>query len=286
MNDELSVINIIDGFLDDGKVFVAFVNVILLSTLLISQSLVNVTLYNIFSWITVVIMAIDVILMIVDVLSGFWEGSVFGSIRSIVINIVLVVLSVWITNKTVQYTEVQLPLLYVIAIGITVFWILSLILSTITQFKIGVLIENIRLLAVFAIAIVGMYGLLGANFGASVQSFFDKASSASLYILGGVVLLDIVLCVIDFIAGLREGLGFGDIITLVLNLIVFGAAVLGYLFAEQLSAHFSSSIGIDLNLSPEGASVFVAFIVYVAVDLLLAIPINLISKTGDLIDSR
>ena len=122
MDDEnISFVDIIDCFIDDARVLVIYINVILMMLLFVSADLSNTTFFNIMAWITVVITAIDVLLTIIDVIGGFANGNIGGGIISSIINAVIISIAVTIAAKFVDLTGVQLSQLGLIAVGATVF---------------------------------------------------------------------------------------------------------------------------------------------------------------------
>ena len=137
-DDEVSAINIIDGLIDDARVLLVFLNVILIFALCISSSLINTRLFNIFAWITVIIASIDLLLTIIDVISGFWGENLVGSLVALVINTAITAVSVWALIKTLNYTNIQYK----------------------RNLKRGVLMENLGALILGIIDILVALGLL------------------------------------------------------------------------------------------------------------------------------
>ena len=162
-----------------------------------------------------------------------------------------------------------------------------MIFSTITQWSAEVLFENIRLVLIFAIVIMGMYNLLNVNIGGKVFDWIGKISSVLTYIIGGIVIVDAVLCIVDFFKGLSGGINGWDIVTLVLNIIIFTSLVLGVINAEKLFDLFLNIF--NLNSVAETYSfsnkLLIGFMAYAAVDLVLAVPINLLSNIADIAEN-
>lgn len=287
-DDEVSAINIIDGLIDDARVLLVFLNVILIFALCISSSLINTRLFNIFAWITVIIASIDLLLTIIDVISGFWGENLVGSIVALVINTAITAVSVWALIKTLNYINIQLSLIYKISIGATIFCVLSLVVSTITQFNLEAFIENIRLILIFSILIVGMYNILQLNFNGTVSSVFAEIGNYLIYIICGIIVFDIILCIIDLVKGIADSFDIGDLIMLLLNLIIFATLAVGTFFADKLVTFLGDRIALNnvlINYS-FSTKLFVGFILYVLIDLAISVPLNLISNIADVISGE
>lgn len=286
MDDEnVSIINIIDGIVDDARVFVIYLNVILMTSLFISVDLTNTSFFYIMSWITIVITALDVLLTVIDVVGAFIDGDFGEGFFSSVINVAIISISIIVALKFIDLTGVQLSHISLISVGATVFCLLSLIFSTIIHWS--VLFENIRLVLIFCIVIVGMYNLFGANIGGQVSDYFVKIGSVMSYIIGGIIVIDFVLCLVDLFKGVIDDFNGWDILTIVLNVIIFASLVLGVIFAEDLFDLFLDifnlkNITITISFSNR---LLIGFILYIAVDLLLAVLINLLSNIGDIVEN-
>ncbi|HCT16358.1 MAG TPA: hypothetical protein DIW36_02970 [Ruminococcaceae bacterium] len=281
-DDDVSVVDIVDTFLDDIRVLLTYLNVILVLVLCAFPSSVNFEVFNIFAWITFAVAIFDVILTVLYIIAGFFTDNIGGSIASLISNVIEVGVSIWFTTIILNLFELQLPLIFEIAIAVTIFCIMSLLISTITRFGFASFIENIRLILIFAILVVGMYNIFQLDISAPITQAFNKLWDILVYFIAGILIVDVILCIVDLIIGEKN---FGDFVTQLLNIIVFVALVAGTYFAEEIFAAFSDIVGIGdviVNWS-FNTKLFVGFSAYVITDLTLAVPINLVSNIVDLV---
>lgn len=281
-DDEVSIMNIIDDFIDDIKVLIVFLAFILFPFYFAFNELVNVTFLNIISWIIIALAVMDLVMTIVDIVIGFLDENFGGSIISIVVNLIFIGLSIWFAFVIISFFSERLSLLYSITIGVIIFNILSLIIAAITL-DITTILESVRLILIFAIVIVGLYNILAFNINQQITEFFGLLYDILIYFIFGILLFDIVLCIIDFVKGLHDGLNIGDFIAIILNIIIFCTLILCTIFSNGIFVLIFKNIEIIKNFTFT-IKLFIGFVLYVIVDLSLAVIVNFISKIVDLVN--
>ena len=115
-----------------------------------------------------------------------------------------------------------------------------------------------------------------------ISEILDLVYEIAPWLAGGVLLVDLVLCIVDFFMGVYKGIDAGDVFSWVVNVVIYLSLIAGCVFAESL---LSGLFGISRSLT-FADKLGVAFEVYCVVDLLLAVPINLFSNIYEIVEEN
>ncbi len=279
---DVSIIEIIDGVIDDIRSLFVVLSTILLARIFSGVSNTDTWVYKVVSWAVIIVTGLDIILFIMDFLSGFFENPL-GSIGTLVINAIFLIGGALLTILLLKKTTIKIELLYQIMLGATIFNIISLIWSTVSNvFNFGDLVECIRLLLMVVVILAYSHSIFSIAGNNLIAQILDLVYEAAPWLVGGVVLIDLVLCIVDFFMGVYKGIDAGDIFSLVVNVVIYLSLIVSYIFAESL---LSGLFGISRSLTFVD-KLGVAFAVYCVVDLLLAVPINLFSNIYELVEEN
>lgn len=279
---DVSIIEIIDGVIDDIRSLFVVLSTILLARIFSGVSNTDTWVYKVVSWAVIIVTGLDIILFIMDFLSGFFENPL-GSIGTLVINAIFLIGGALLTILLLKKTTIKIELLYQIMLGATIFNIISLIWSTVSNvFNFGDLVECIRLLLMVVVILAYSHSIFSISGNNLIAQILDLVYEAAPWLVGGVVLIDLVLCIVDFFMGVYKGIDVGDIFSLVVNVVIYLSLIVSYIFAESL---LSGLFGISRSLTFVD-KLGVAFAVYCVVDLLLAVPINLFSNIYELVEEN
>ena len=279
---DVSPIEIIDVVIDDVRSFFVVLSTILLARVFSGVANTDIWVYKVVSWAVIIVTGVDIILFIMDFLSGFFEN-LWGSIGTLVINAIILIGSALLTMRLLKQTSIKMELLYQIMLGATIFNVMSLIWSTITNvFNFGDLVECIRLLLMVVVILAYSHSIFSIKGNTLISEILDLVYEIAPWLAGGVLLVDLVLCIVDFFMGVYKGIDAGDIFSWVVNVVIYLSLIAGCIFAESL---LSGLFGISRSLTFVD-KLGVAFAVYCVVDLLLAVPINLFSNIYEIVEEN
>ncbi|MBR6728307.1 MAG: hypothetical protein IKM08_08960 [Clostridia bacterium] len=277
------VFNLIDGLVDDIKVFCTMMMVIA-STVLLSGSIDEID--NHFAMLAFLVMfglvLIDFALYLINLLISFFKNGAVSSIISFVFNVIPVVASFIALAVLEQFLTISdESSVYIL---LTLYAFILLLMSVFDAFSFGNeeeedyedddgiveafwgIFEIVRVIAIVVVLFLFYAYKLGFSFAT------PSVLTGVTVTVGIIVAVDVVLCVVDFIAS--DDRNFWDYFTLVLNAILFISLIFSCFFGEAFSEILMAE-----NFVLDGfAEKFVfGFIVYAFLDVLMAIPINMLS---------
>lgn len=284
-------LNVIDGLLDDIKILLTIILTIAGVAFISGIEAVNEAyLVNYVGLILFVLILIDLLLYLLNLLYSIFANGILSTLGSLIINLIPFVITFFVlvllqtSCPTLGNFEAAPFVLYSL-----VLIAFSLFTSSSSDeededdedaedwggaFKFLVFYEKLRLIAVIVSICLFLFYELQGSPSASLLI-------ASLVISMIIMISDIVLIVVDFRLG--DGEAF-DYITLVLNCVLIVGFIVfvfcGHLFSKPLL----SLIGLpNIDLSSLTQKLCFGFILYVIIDILLSIPINIISGVSDIV---
>ena len=278
------ILNILDGIVDDIKAFCALI-LIAASTLFLSGNEIAVEIANnhFFIWSAALILfflvGFDLIVSIIDMIVSIFTQGFFSSIFHFAFYNILPLTLAFYFSGTLE-NNFQIPEDAFMCILLAIYSVITVAFSFIEIFipdeddlldRFEGLVELVRLLSIIFV-IVTFY-----SYNLKLPFANEELFNAAFKIANIVLAVDILIWVIDFIAGIVGGLNFGDLFTFVLNAILAGSVI----YACSSGKSLLPIIGEEMFTLTSFSELFVfGFLVYVFLEILISIPLNLLSNIG------
>lgn len=262
----------IDSLIDDIRTVVTLILTIMILLAISNLDLKLLSYLPVFRNIYYLIMGIDAILLIISIIVGI-VTSRFGSVAFDVFANGAIIAGAYFLMKYINSNIVDLGANYLVCILITTSFLATAI-SSISEFdfsdalgSVEAFVESVRIIAIFSVVVLLFTNKL------NIYQFNMDIVKVYTWIVIIVLAFDLILVVVDLIMGLGD-FSFGDFLTILLNIVVFGSFLVGYFFSNKIIG----VIGIDITLTSFNEKIAFAFIMYFLVDLTLSIPLNAISS--------
>lgn len=284
------IINFLDVVLEDFKVLLVLIQLCLVCLILGGNiALANTTLYYITTSVLVVITALDILFFIISVLSIFVNPDEGPGFLDILLNLVPIIVSILLSISLYEkIMALNISNLF-LNTSILIYSSLTILIAIPFSFLapsdeddededeiVSILLRFLEKIKVLAfIFVIFVFFNNQFNFFPSLRLSYTIPT----IVAGIVTLINIVIAIVDFIAGDNE---FGDYFVLVLNIIVNVVLVLSALCANVIN-EFLVNCGISLEIVFAGfCECFIfGFIAASLIEIVISIPINLVSNIAD-----